>query len=98
MMDPKECLYQIISADPKHAPDYVIWEALEAWLVGGGFKPPCYSLGREDIEIGGNGFDGPRRPSTRPRSVIWGPNGWRIRSWGNHYAMVTNKKTHHFPI
>lgn len=101
-MDPKETLREIVDGENSKDRNLELWEALAEWLDNGGFPPQCSTLGIEENWIGGNGFDGERRLGTRcvllRSTVIFGPEGSRLRKWGNHYAFVSSEgKTYHLP-
>jgi len=68
---------------------------LSDWLINGGFRPRCAHLGIVPTEIGGNGFDGPRRASTTRETYISGPDGMCLRKWGKHFAFKDASGTVH---
>tara|TARA_R110002020_G_scaffold470874_1_gene697121 strand:- start:512 stop:826 length:315 start_codon:yes stop_codon:yes gene_type:complete len=103
-MDPKETLREIVGThwdfeENSKERNLELWKALAGWLDNGGFPPQCSTLGIEENWVGGNGFDGERRLGTpKRRTIIFGPEGSRLRKWGNHYAFVSSEgKTYHLP-
>jgi len=90
-MDPKATIFAIIKnhgeSDGYTVMDETteLFEALEEWLLKGGSRPRIPNLGWNPIcpEIGGNGFDGPRRAGTpQPEKRVDGPRGMHLRTWG----------------